>query len=64
MSQASNVNLSKYKRIENRWAREIRAGKTVTVNVNIKYGGNSMRPSEFIIEYTIDGKYYSQNIVN
>lgn len=64
MSQASNVNLSKYKRIENRWAREIRAGKTVTVNVNIKYEGNSMRPSEFIIEYTIDGKYYSQNIVN
>lgn len=64
VSQASNVNLSKYKRIENHWAREIKKGKTVTVNIVVDYEKDSLRPKAFHIEYTIDGEYYEQDIIN
>ena len=64
VSQSQNVNLSSYKRIENQWARAISEGKNVTTNVNIQYDGNSIRPTEFVVEYTIDGDYFSQSILN
>ncbi|MEJ9303542.1 DNA/RNA non-specific endonuclease [Priestia megaterium] len=31
--------------------------KEVKVNVEIKYDGNNKRPSEFIVEYEINGRY-------
>ncbi|WP_253957770.1 DNA/RNA non-specific endonuclease [Metabacillus halosaccharovorans] len=36
----------------------------VKVNVEIIYDGNSKRPSEFIVEYEIDGRYEEINILN
>lgn len=63
VSQSKDENLSAYKKIENQWARAIKNGKKVTVNLDIKYGGVSLRPTEFIVEYTIDGKYFSKNII-
>ncbi len=38
--------------------------KEVKVNVEIKYVGNNKRPSEFIVEYEIDGRYEGINILN
>ena len=64
VSQAQNVNLSKYKTIENDWAKAIQEGKQVTVNVEIKYDADGLRPTEFNVEYTIDGTYFEQNIIN
>ena len=63
VSQSQNVNLSQYKKLENKWAKEIKAGKEVTVNVDIKYD-DSMRPTLFIVDYTIDGDLFSQIIYN
>ena len=34
------------------------------VNVDIKYDGDSLRPIEFNVEYTIDGDFFSQSILN
>ncbi|WP_280516138.1 T7SS effector LXG polymorphic toxin [Bacillus sp. NTK034] len=56
VSQSSSVNLSKYKKLENQWAKAIEEGKDVSVNVKINYEGNSLRPSGFDIEYEIDGR--------
>src|SRR5690625_5064047 len=39
VSQSSNVNLSKYKKLENQWATAIKEGKKVSVNVKINYEG-------------------------
>ena len=64
VSQSQNVNLSQYKKIENQWAKAISEGKEVTVNVNIKYDGDGLRPIEFNVEYTIDGDFFSQSILN
>ena len=60
VSQSQNVNLSQYKKIENQWAKAISEGKEVTVNIDIKYDG----PIEFNVEYTIDGDFFSQSILN
>ena len=64
VSQSSDVNLSQYKRIENKWAKAIEEGKNVKNKVEVKYEGDSLRPSEFIVEYEIDGKYYDESIIN
>ena len=64
VSQSKNVNMSQYKKIENQWAKAIKEGKNVSTNVTVKYEGNSLRPAEFKVEYTINGKYYKQIILN
>lgn len=55
VSQLQGVNLSSYKKIENEWAKAIREGKDVSVEVKITYSSNSMRPEGFGIKYDIDG---------
>ena len=60
----SNVNLSQYKKIENQWAKAIEEGKNVKVKVETKYDGNRLRPSEFNVQYEIDGKYFERDILN
>lgn len=64
VSQSSNVNLSQYKKMENQWAQAIKEGKQVKVNVEVKYEGNSLRPSKFNVQYEIDGEAFSKNLLN
>ncbi|NBJ70637.1 hypothetical protein D1839_14305 [Roseburia sp. 1XD42-34] len=64
VTQSSSVNLSKYKKLENIWARAIEEGKNVSVNVKVNYEGNSLRPSSFDIEYEIDGRMRFTSIEN
>ncbi|MES9668706.1 DNA/RNA non-specific endonuclease [Bacillus nitratireducens] len=58
VSQLSDVNLKKYKKVEDKWAAALKEKppKEVTVKVDIIYSGNDMRPDKFIVNYTIDGK--------
>ena len=43
-------------RMENEWAKEIKTGKKVKVEVNIKYDKDALRLSIFEVKYSIDGK--------
>ncbi len=58
VSQLSDVNLKEYKKIEEEWAKALKADppKEVSVDVEIIYSGNDMRPDKFIVNYFIDGK--------
>ncbi|MEC2920983.1 MULTISPECIES: DNA/RNA non-specific endonuclease [Bacillus] len=58
VSQLSDVNMKQYKKIENEWAAVLKEKppKEVTVDVEIIYHGNDMRPKEFIVNYSINGK--------
>ena len=58
VSQLSDVNLKQYKKVENEWAAALKEkpSKEVTVNVEITYSGDNLRPATFIVNYTIDGK--------
>ncbi len=50
------VNKSDYKRIENRLASELQAGKEVFCRVDVRYEGDSHRPSEFVVMDRVDGE--------
>lgn len=59
VSQSSVVNQSVYRRIEIKWQKAIEAEKKVTVNMDIDYEGDSLRPSEFTIKYKIDDSNFA-----
>ena len=62
VSQSSHVNLSEYKKLENEWAKAIKEGKNVQVEVNVLYEGSNARPSSFDVVYWIDGKLNHKTI--
>lgn len=63
VSQAAQVNLSKYKVIENLWAQALGAEQKVTVGIEVHYDGGT-RPTAFTVVYTIDGVPYQETITN
>ncbi|MED4534008.1 T7SS effector LXG polymorphic toxin [Metabacillus fastidiosus] len=66
VSQLSDVNLKQYKKIEDEWAAALKETppKKVTVDVEIIYSSNNMRPEKFKVRYTIDGISESVDIKN
>ena len=64
VSQSSKVNLSEYKKLENRWTKAIEDGKNVKVEINVKYEAEGLRPKEFDIRYEIDGNATSVTLTN
>lgn len=60
----ATLNRSEYKTLENTWKKALGEGKEVTVKLKPVYEGQSVRPSEFKINYTIDGKKYSDTLTN
>jgi hypothetical protein len=60
----STLNRSEYRTLENTWKNALMEGKTVNVKINPIYEGTSVRPSEFKIDYTIDGKKFSRRLTN
>ncbi|WP_081480304.1 DNA/RNA non-specific endonuclease [Streptococcus sp. SK643] len=55
LSQAKDVNLKEYRRLEREWMNALKNNK-VSVTVKIKYDSNSLRPSKFQVRYKIDRK--------
>ena len=66
VSQAKDVNLKEYRRIERDWADALKSNppKKVEVDIKINYDGSSMRPTSFEVNYKIDGKKYNEIIPN
>ena len=66
VSQAKDVNLKEYRRIERDWADALKSKppKKVEVEVKINYEGSSMRPTSFEVNYKIDGEQFSEKLLN
>ncbi|WP_336047110.1 DNA/RNA non-specific endonuclease [Solibacillus ferritrahens] len=66
LEQLSDVNLKQYKKIEEKWAAALKETppKKVTVDIEIIYSGENMRPDKFIVNYFIDGKQGSKELKN
>ncbi|WP_082799315.1 DNA/RNA non-specific endonuclease [Geobacillus sp. FSL W8-0032] len=60
----SPLNRSEYKTLENTWKKALEEGKEVTIRVKPIYEGQSVRPKEFKIDYSINGKKYSERLIN
>ena len=63
-AQDANFNRSGYASLENQWAAAIRAGKTVSVDIQAQYDGLSQRPSQIIVVFWIDGQQKRQIFEN
>lgn len=52
----ANLNRGEYKALENKLAQSVKDGKNVEMKVEPIYEGDSKRPSEIAVTYTIDGE--------
>jgi hypothetical protein len=52
------------RKLENKWAKALKNGKKVSVEIKVNYNGDSLRPDSFEIVYVIDGRKDTQLIPN
>ena len=52
-AQDRNFNRSTYLKLENEWARDIRKGNSVTVDIAPVYSGRSIRPDSIVVDWKI-----------
>lgn len=64
--QSSSINRAggEWYKMEVTWADALKSGSTVTVDIVPIYTGESLRPTEFIVEYVIDGKIFTKTVKN
>ena len=55
-AQNGNFNLGAYKTLENQWARDLAAGRSVQVQITPRYTGNSLRPDGLTVITTTEGE--------
>ena len=56
----ANLNRGEWKQMENEWAKALRKGKTVKVEIEPLYESTDIRPNRFRVSDSIDNKgfYY------
>lgn len=63
-AQDSNFNRGTYRTIEDSWAKDVRAGRRVFVDITPHYVGASARPSSLTIVWYVGGQRYEQEFPN
>lgn len=54
--QDADINRNDFKNFENELSKEVKDGKSVSVNIEPVYEGISRRPEAIVVSYSIDGK--------
>ncbi len=63
-AQNARFNNSNYRKLENDWKRELKAGRKVRVDIQASYRGNSNRPSRVNVTYYLNGKRRFESFPN
>ncbi|GBH31913.1 DNA/RNA non-specific endonuclease [Sphingobium xenophagum] len=63
-AQDRNFNRGAYRAMEDGWAKDLRAGKKVTVNIVPLYDGTSKRPYSLTVKWYVDGEPNIQHFDN
>jgi hypothetical protein len=56
LAQNSNLNRGQWLQMEKGWAKALKEGKEVSVEIKPEYKGDSLRPERFRVKATIDGE--------
>ena len=64
VAQDSILNRGPYNNLESKWADALRNGDKVSVKVDMRYPGNSMRPDSFRVNYSINGEKFKKTFSN
>lgn len=62
--QDAKINQGDYKKLENKLAKDVTAGRVVSVAIVPKYNDSSHRPSHIVFRYTIDGNQFRLIVPN
>ena len=60
VSQARKLNQGAWRDMETDWADALREGKQVEVFIDIDYGTDGARPTDFVVKYVVDGVPHRQ----
>lgn len=63
-AQDASFNRGRYRAIEDQWANDLRRGRRVSVDIVAYYSGESKRPSSLSVEWSVDGRWQSQDFSN
>lgn len=63
-AQDASFNRGAYRTLENGWAKDLRAGKDVSVDITAHYPGMSRRPDSLIVNWSVDGQQRSRRFKN
>jgi hypothetical protein len=63
-AQNSNFNRGAYRAIEDGWAKDLKAGKRVFVDIVPHYTGQSTRPDNLTIQWTVGDREYVRELPN
>ena len=63
VSQSRHVNRSQFAAMENQWARALKEGKQVSVNIEIQYKQGSRWPTGFVVLTCMDGQLTDKKII-
>ena len=63
-AQDANFNRGSYRALEDRWARELRAGHKVFIDIVPQYEGISQRPSRIEVTWYVDGQRRTASFPN
>jgi hypothetical protein len=55
IAQDIQLNRGDFKKLENKWANDLEAGKTVNVKIELSYPKDSQRPSTLRVRHDVDG---------
>lgn len=63
-AQDRSFNRGTYRALEDNWAKEIKSGQHVSVNIKAFYQGKSQRPYSLFIRWSVNGDRRHQNFTN
>lgn len=63
-AQNASFNRGGYRVMEGGWAKELRAGKGVFVDISVSYPTNSRRPRGLVVQWIVDGVRHKQRFSN
>lgn len=63
-AQDANFNRGRYRALEDGWAKSVRSGHKVLVDIIPHYAGYSQRPDEIDVTYYVDGKRHETSFPN
>ena len=63
-AQDANFNRGAYRALEDKWARAVRSGKRVFVDIVPHYHGTSMRPYKLVVRWNIGGDDFFREFPN
>lgn len=63
-AQNRNFNRGAYRTLEEGWAKDLKAGKRVSVDITADYAGTSRRPRSLVVHWLVDGREHTQHFNN